>query len=103
MVEEHESRAGFGALLDGSSLLGRRIHELDGRVGVRESETRHVGEHDHVVARFGLLPSVPGDVVEGVEDREERVGLERVPSCDEEDVDVGFGRVRPARPSSIGP
>src|SRR6185312_11825160 len=77
-------------LLDHGALGGGRFDQLDRRVATAgEAQAGHVVENDDVVAGGGGGGVLPADAVEGIEHGEERLGLERVPAGDDEDVDEG--------------
>lgn len=75
-----------------------------GAARARYRRRRAVREVPRLTAsRRSVRRSHAEDRIRRCQDGEERVGLERVPSCDDEDVDLGSGGVRPARPSPIRP
>ena len=84
MVHEHQARAIAEQSFDHRACLDTGFGEVDGRIAAGELKARHVVEDDYVVADGRCGGSRPLVEFEVVEDREERLGLERVTAGDDE-------------------
>ena len=87
VVQEHQTHTVSAQLIDHISLVVGRLDLLERRIGAGEPQAGHVVEDDHVVAGLGSRRRRPSHVGHRIEHGEERLGLERMATGDDQHVD----------------